>query len=73
MIKGQVVRVEQKGESYLAGIHFTHIQPDDRTKLNQMALDYADCELKLSFGLKDVCFLKCGFLSLCEKPYKLKK
>ncbi|MFH1380259.1 MAG: PilZ domain-containing protein [bacterium] len=73
MIKGQVARVEQKGESYLAGIRFTDIQPDDKAKLNQMSLDYADCELKLSFGIKDVCFKECGFFQLCEKPYTLKK
>lgn len=70
-LEGQVVRVESKGESYLAGIHFTQISPDDRERLNLMGLDYSDCELKLSFGIKDVCFKDCGFYVLCDKPVKI--
>lgn len=71
LLEGKVVRVEQKGESYCAGIHFLHIKPDNRARLNQMALDYADCELKLSFGVTDVCFKDCGFYPLCEKLQKI--
>lgn len=70
MIEGKVVRIEAKGESYLAGIHFNSLKPDDREHLNRIALDYADCELKLSFGIKDVCAKDCGFYALCEKKYK---
>ncbi len=70
MIEGKVARVEGKGGSFMVGIHFTQINPDDRALLSRMSLDFADCELKLSFGVKDVCSPGCGFHPLCEKPYK---
>lgn len=72
MLEGKVVRVEQKGESYLVGIHFNNISPDDRVLLNRMGFDFSDCELKLSFGISDVCFKNCAFYPLCEKPQKQK-
>jgi hypothetical protein len=42
------------------------------TALIEMAEDFQDCELKLSFGVKDVCFRKCHYFALCGKPVKLK-
>jgi len=71
-IIGMAVRVEQKGESYLAGIKFIKIPHMAKTQINRIANDFNDCELKLSFGIQDVCTRSCSYFLLCEKPQKIK-
>jgi len=70
-MEGTVVRVEEKGGTYLAGVRFTTISEQQRAALNKAADDYNDCELKLSFGIPDPCFRQCAYFALCEKKQKL--
>ncbi len=71
-VEGKVVRREDKGGSYLHGIMFTSVSEKARHHLNQMGIDYEDCEIKLSLGLTDVCDKKCTYWHLCTKPVKIK-
>lgn len=72
-LQGHVVWTEAKGDTTNVGVRFNHVSHDDTRKLNQMAEGYQDCELKISFGLKDVCYRECPYWALCEKPVKLDK
>ena len=71
-LEGYVAWTEAKGDTTFLGLSFSHISPDDVKRINHMAEGYQDCELKLSFGLKDVCFRQCAYWSLCSKSIKLK-
>jgi hypothetical protein len=71
-LEGRVAWTEPKGDTTVVGVQFLHLLPENVRRINRMAEDFQDCELKLSFGLKDVCFRQCHYWSLCQKPVKLK-
>ena len=71
-LQGRVAWTECKGETTAIGVHFDHLTRGTVDKINHMAEDFQDCELKISFGLKDVCFRQCRYWVLCGKPVKLK-
>lgn len=71
-VEGKVLRREDKSGTYLHGIKFSHILEKVVHKLEHMGRDYEDCELKLSFGVTDVCDKKCHYWALCTKPVKIK-
>ena len=71
-LQGRVAWTEPKGETTVVGVQFLHVSAEAAKHINDMAEDYQDCELKLSFGLKDVCFKKCHYFTLCQKPVRLK-
>lgn len=72
-LQGRVAWTAPKGDTTGVGVKFDHLKKETVDKINAMAEDFQDCELKLSFGVKDVCFHKCGYFALCAKPVKLKK
>ena len=37
-----------------------------------LELRFNDCENKISLGVPDVCFEKCSYYQLCEKPQRIK-
>jgi len=71
-LHGHVTWTSSKGDTTMLGVAFNHIPHDTVKCINHMAEHYQDCELKLSFGLKDVCFRQCSYWPLCEKTVKLK-
>jgi len=71
-VEGHVAWTEAKGDTTAVGVQFTRISAEDSRHINHMAEDFQDCETKLSFGLKDVCFKQCAYWPLCHKPVKLK-
>jgi hypothetical protein len=71
-VQGRVAWTHAKGDMTTVGVEFNHVSADAVRKINHMAEGYQDCELKLSFGVKDVCIKECSFWPLCAKPVKLK-
>ena len=71
-LQGHVAWTHSKGDTTNVGVQFRHVSQEDAKRINKMAEDYQDCELKISFGLKDVCFRECAYWPLCEKTVKLK-
>ncbi|MGA2090678.1 MAG: PilZ domain-containing protein [Endomicrobiales bacterium] len=72
MLSGKVVWTLSKGDMWRIGIVFTSIDPVDFRHINRLAFDCTDCDTKLALGVTDICFEKCSYFSLCEKPVKLK-
>ncbi len=70
-VEGRVAWTHPKGETTTVGVQFHHVSADAVRRINRMAEAHQDCDLKLSFGLKDVCFKECHFWPLCAKPVKL--
>jgi len=70
-LEGKVVWSLSKGEMWRIGIVFTKIEPIDFRRINRIAFDATDCDTKLTLGVTDICFEKCSYYSLCEKPIKL--
>ncbi len=71
-LQGRVAWTEVKGDTTAIGVRFDHLSHDTVHRITKMAEDFQDCELKISFGLKDVCFRQCAYWTLCGKPVKLK-
>src|SRR5262249_10748463 len=71
-VQGRVAWTPPKGETTTVGVEFNHVTAEATRRINRMAEGYQDCELKLSFGLRDVCFRECAFWPLCAKSVKLK-
>lgn len=71
-LQGRVAWTESKGDTTAIGVRFDHLPHSTIDRINRMAEDFQDCELKISFGLKDVCFRQCTYWALCGKPLKLK-
>lgn len=69
---GHVVWATSKGDMWRLGISFSKVDPLDFRHINRMAFDYNDCETKLKLGVKDVCLEKCSYLTICQKPVKIK-
>jgi hypothetical protein len=72
-LHGHVTWTERKGDTTAVGVRFNHVSQESSRRITQMADAYQDCELKVSFGLKDVCFRECDYWPLCHKPVKLKR
>ncbi len=70
---GKVVWARAKAEMWRIGIAFTKIDPSDFRHINRIAFDCADCDTKQALGVTDICFDKCAYFPLCDKPVKLKK
>jgi hypothetical protein len=71
-VNGHVAWAQTKGDTTLVGVTFGHLNGESARRINHMAEAYQDCETKLSFGVKDVCFRECAYWPLCHKPVKLK-
>jgi len=71
-VEGKIVWLSSKGETTRVGVSFEKIAPQYVSRINHMAEANADCDTKLSFGIKDVCFRDCKFWPLCDKAVKLK-
>jgi hypothetical protein len=71
-LNGHVAWTQFKGDTTTVGVRFSHVSHDSSHRITRMTEHYADCELKLSFGLRDVCFRECSYWPLCDKPVKLK-
>jgi len=69
-VKGRIAWIKQKGEVYMVGISFTDISKESASKINNMALDYIDCDIRISLKLPDACTEKCKANMLCNKPQK---
>jgi len=72
-LEGRVAWTTPKGDTTVVGVSFDHLAKNVVHKINGMADHYQDCEVKLSFGVKDVCFRECLYWSLCTKNVKLKE
>lgn len=72
-LNGRVAWTQPKGDTTAIGVRFDHLASATVQQINRMAEEFQDCELKISFGLKDVCFRACAYWALCAKPLKLKK
>lgn len=71
---GKVVWAFEKGESWRVGINFTNLNENDKEKINNLARDYIECEMRAEHLEKDkICVSKCHYRVLCEKPFKIKK
>lgn len=70
-LEGKVVWAVAKGEMWRIGIVFTKIDPLDFRHINRVAFDATDCDTKLTLGVTDICFEKCSYYRLCEKPIKI--
>ncbi len=68
--KGKIAWIRKKGEVYMVGIAFTEISKENAAKINKMATDYLDCDIRISLKLPDVCNENCKAHILCNKPQK---
>ncbi len=69
---GKVIWSMPKGDMWRMGIFIDKIDSLDAKRINRMAIDFNDCENKIFLGVPDVCFEKCSYCHLCEKPQKIK-
>lgn len=69
-VKGKIAWIKQKENVYMIGIIFTEISKENQTKINNMALDYTDCDIRISLKLPDACIETCKAHTLCNKPQK---
>jgi hypothetical protein len=71
-VAGKIVWISSKGDTTRIGVSFSKISSSYASRINHMAEANGECDTKLSFGVKDVCFRECHFWPLCDKPVKLK-
>lgn len=69
-VKGKIAWIKQKENVYMIGISFIEISKENQTKINNMALDYSDCDIRISLKLPDACIENCKAHILCNKPQK---
>ncbi len=69
-IQGQVVRISQKGETYNIGISFIKISRKHQVRIDQLAHDNLDCDIRVALKLPEACVPTCKFNALCAKPQK---
>ena len=69
-IQGEVVRVSQKGETYNVGIAFRKISKKHQDRIDQLAHDNLDCDIRIALRLPEACVPDCQFNALCAKPQK---
>jgi hypothetical protein len=70
-MKGKVVWSMPKGDMWRMGIYIDTMDTLDAKHVNRMAIDFNDCENKIALGVPDVCFEKCSYYQICEKPQKI--
>ncbi len=70
LVTGKISWVKDRGGVFMNGISFSHVSPDDRKRINEMAEDYADCDTRMALKLPEVCVGTCRAHSLCNKPQK---
>ena len=72
-IFGEVIRsTKTKAIVREVAIKFTSISATDAKKINKLAVDYNDCETKITLGVSDVCSKECSYYNFCEKKLKIK-
>ena len=72
-IFGEVIRsTKTKALVREIAIKFTNISTIDAKKINRVAIDYTDCENKITLGALDVCRKECSYYNFCEKKLKIK-
>ena len=72
-IFGEVIRsTKTKALVREVAIKFTSISTIDAKKINRLAIDYTDCENKITLGALDVCRKECSYYNFCEKKLKIK-
>jgi len=69
-VTARVVRVHEKGETFVVGIQFVRIQKQHQRRINEMAVDNLDCDTRLSLSLPESCVRTCRFHYLCHKSQK---
>jgi hypothetical protein len=72
-LEGRVAWEQSKGDTTTVGVQFHHVAHETAKRITRMAEAFQDCDVKLSFGLKDVCFRECNYWPLCHKQVKLKE
>ncbi|MDR1195130.1 MAG: PilZ domain-containing protein [Endomicrobium sp.] len=70
-MNGKVVWTMPKGDMQRIGIYIESMDTLDAKHINRMAIDFNDCENKISLGAPDVCFAKCSYHQICEKPQRI--
>jgi len=72
-ITGKAIWIKaEEGNMYKTGIQFTDIEPGDFIRINRMAVDCNDCDVKIALGVQDVCYARCNFYGSCHKQQKVK-
>ena len=69
-VVGRVVRVLEKGETFVVGIQFVKISTKHQKHIDRMAVDNLDCDTRVSLRLPEACVRDCTFHSLCHKAQK---
>jgi len=71
-IKGKVVRMEEKKQTYLVGVQFLNLPQRDKKKIIKMADDYESCESRILHHENIICFpSSCSYYNLCNKKQKI--
>ncbi|MDD5021887.1 MAG: PilZ domain-containing protein [Endomicrobiaceae bacterium] len=70
-ISGEVIRSKLKNSMWEIGIEFRNIDTLDSKKINRMAIDFTDCETKITLGAIDICKKECSYYVLCDKKQKI--
>ncbi|WP_428898499.1 PilZ domain-containing protein [Parelusimicrobium proximum] len=69
-IKGKTSWVTKKETVFTMGIEFLEINAEAADKINNMALDYVDCDTRILLKLPEVCVATCKACVLCNKLQK---
>lgn len=69
--KGQHAQLHHSNDEWFLGLEFTKIKTSDAEHINSMAEDWNICETKIEMNLPDICYPKCNYWPLCQKPVKL--
>ena len=72
-VSGKAIWCKKIGEMWRIGIVFSKIDPANAQAINYMAADFAQCERKIHLKEKNVCFNKCSYYRMCNKPQKITK
>lgn len=69
-LHGKVIWCKTHKNVIRIGIHFTKIDKVLAREIQKIAEDYTDCEIKLTLGVKDICFTECKYYNFCTKKVK---
>ena len=72
-VTGKVIWCKKIGDMWRIGITFTKIDSTNTQTINSMAADFAQCERKIYLKKKNICFSKCSYYRMCNKPQKITK
>lgn len=71
-VHGKVRRLAGRAGLYRIGFAFENLEGPIGQKINDMAVDWNECELRIARGPSDVCIGQdCRFYALCDKPQKI--